>query len=223
MKKHVDAIVDLIASTIVEVNSNCMAVAANRVQIEIGKAKAVEFNNTTINQVAEAEVSCQQNATVQAGMQDIQRTLKEKLDAIVQESKNVKQSKGRSVSKAKFIERLTESINVPVVDSCVSNAVNSYKLQIGETDARVRFLNFNIEQFARSEIKKCLSTQNVKVGEVPLVQFLENELPQFEVALPEEQVCPKVRETYQTAYIVGGSTAAIIVVMIAAFVILRRA
>jgi hypothetical protein len=222
VKKHVDAIVDLIASTIVDVKSNCMAVAINEIQIEIGEAKAVKFVNTTINQVADAALSCQQNATVQAGMQDIQKILKEKLDEILQNSKNMTQSKENSVSKAKFIERLTNSFTMPVIDGCVTNAINSYKFRIGETDAPVLFLNFNLEQFARSEIKKCLSTQNIKVGDIPLVDFLENELPQFEVALPEEEACPEVRETYQTAYIVGGSTAAIIVIMIAAFVILRR-
>lgn len=77
--RYVDAVLDMVAETVISNQSDCLAGAANNVLIDIASARRVVMRNVNIDQVAIASVNCVHNANVQSTslFSDIQGNLQD--------------------------------------------------------------------------------------------------------------------------------------------------
>lgn len=170
--RSVRAILDLTASTIVNVNQSCLANAQNQILIKVGGATNVTLQNLNITQVADADVSCIFEADL-----DLQSTITgvaDKLDNIVQQA-NASGSVDfdvltgstffdHSSTNISVTNRIANSLTRNMVTTCLASAINSYKIQIGKVGGNFTIKDMNINQVAKAHIIECLSTVKVDTG-----------------------------------------------------------
>lgn len=172
-ERKVNAVLDAMSSTIVKDQGKCLAQAANSVWIEAAGANNAIIRNVTINQSASATASCDFNDSVQIGA--LQTSLQDMLNGIITSANK------ESADNVNITDSISRSVTKDNVTSCVQNAVNNFRIQVGTVSGTLSVTDLNINQVATSSIKECLAGGNTKVGDVPLQKYLTNNLGPYNV------------------------------------------
>lgn len=219
--RQAQAMMELMARNIVKSKSTCLASAENKILIDIGSASSAVLNNVIITQVAQANARCESNASLNIDIGDLNlavsrglteaNTPKNLIDKIVREM-NVASSVATSVSE--------------LVSSCVASSVNDFRVMVGQVKGTVTIMDLSLEQIATARVAQCLN--NVRIGDVPLRQFLAQELPTNPLTnLPSQLAldapCTSVQSMYTAGYIVLGGTGVIVLAILISYLLWMRA
>jgi hypothetical protein len=181
--RDVSATMEMISSTVVSSNKSCLALAQNKVLIQVGRADNVTIRNVDITQIANAEVDCIQESTIQIG--STIGNVEEALDQIIAEVNASRASlhgaalHGASVlntesTTVKVTNRIATALTKQMVSACLAESVNDFTVRVKEVQGDFTMQNFSIEQIAHAHVKTCLQSDSVLVGDVPLVQYVTN-------------------------------------------------
>lgn len=167
-------VLNIISSVMVSVNQNCITTAANSAILEFGKAKVVNINGLTIA----STISNSQNCTVEQNVQigPLHDELKSTLLDHMRTAANA--INGDTVS---LVTNISESITATVVSSCMATAINSLNIDIQNVPGKITIHDVNISQKATASIAQCLTKANIRVGNVPLQNFIEDNEPNFDL------------------------------------------
>jgi hypothetical protein len=201
MGRKTETVLEVVSNVIVNVSQSCIASAVNDAIINVKGAREVVITGLTINSEAKTEANCQQSQDVQIG--PIHDALRSTLAAKM--TTGVNKIQGDTVKLAALI---TEAITVDVVSSCNALAINSLEIDIQNVKGNITIENLNVTQKAIAKIKQCIQKDTVRVGTVPLKQFIEQNEDQFEIAteFTEESTPVAVASgtTQQTLMVVTG-------------------
>ena len=215
--RRVEAVLNMISETVVDSQSLCLANAENRVLIETGGAENVTVENVFIDQVSDATVDCNNETTVQLGT--LNTDISARLNEIIQAADNT--DSAADETKVRLVNDITTAVNERVVSSCIANAINTYEVTAEEVAGNVNVIDLNINQVAKAEMKNCLNSNNIRVGTVPLRQYLETELANFNVVPPagagDPVACDAVQRTQMMSYGSIGAALLLIIVMVALY------
>lgn len=178
--KEVSATLEMISSTVVSSNKSCLATAANKILISIGKADNVTIRDVTITQVADAELECVQESTIQIG--NTVGNVEAALDKIIVEATASGASLDafgsrlfravKAETTTKVTNRIAHALNAQMVSQCLAESVNSFTIRAKEVHGDVNIINLSIEQVAHAQVKTCMQSDNIKVGEMPMVEYI---------------------------------------------------
>lgn len=178
--RYVQAVLDLVSSTIVRINQSCLASARNSVLIEVLGASNVLVRNLTITQTAAASVDCQftNNVSVASTIAGVERMLDD-LIAQANASGATKSTGGifnSSKDTVKVTNRIANALTQDLINTCLAEAVNEFRLQIKRTKGNVTIHDIDIFQMATARVQKCIKTATVQVAgaTVPLPEYIEN-------------------------------------------------
>lgn len=217
-----NAVLDLMSKTMVQVQSACIAEARDQALIQVGRAKNFTMLNDHINQSATAAASCSSKTHVDVGDAGIQNQLKEQLNAMFSGTN------GNGATSSSIAEEISKSITKKTISSCVAQSVNVFKAEFGKVGGDFNVNNFNLNQVAESEIKKCIMNSDVKVGNVPLMEYLKTNLngldinPGISAPGSDETIRCELIKPYKTATYASVSIAFIIlfICLVAAIILL---
>lgn len=178
-----DAVLNHIASVIVNANQTCIASAAASFRLDIDKAEEVIISNIDVDASAGvSNTSCKQIVSVENLLDLKDLNLPSKTEANIRAT-------------------LEETITIDVVSSCVSIAVASIQIRLGTIKNTVEIKNVNIKQIARAKIKECIQRVRVKNGSTLGDFLLENEAEE----ITETPECIKAAKKFRkVSSIVGG-------------------
>lgn len=216
-----NAVLDLMSKTMVQVQSSCIAEARDQALIQVGRAKNFNMLNDHINQAAKATASCSSKTNVGVGDTGIQEELKKQLNAMISGSNS------SGATSSSVVNQISESITKKTVSSCVAQSVNVFKAEFGKVGGDFNVNNFNLNQVAEAEIKKCIMNSDIKVGNVPLVTYLNKNLEGFDInpgisapGSDETILCQMVKPYKMATYSVVGITFLVLLACVIAAVIL---
>jgi hypothetical protein len=217
-RRSVDATLKMLAKTVIRAEGRCLAVAENKVLLDFNRARSVTVENVVIRQVAEADVDCEQTVEVRAGttLPDVEQQM-QRLVA------NANSRGGRRPPK--LVEDVTMAITRDTVNACISTAVNDFAAVVAETGGDVRIADLTIDQIAEARILECLQGSNVQVGKIPLREYLETELPFYDLnekVLYEAPACPvSMIERTSTGFIALGGSLGLALLLVLVYSIWR--
>lgn len=210
-ERKLNAVVNAMASTIVNSQSNCLSDAKNQVMIKFGKVTGTAIvKNVKIQQIASAQASCDFETSVEIG--SILPPLQSMLDTVIQQTKGVD-----SKDKSSIVDNISRSVTKNMVTSCLATAVNSFSLDVGKVGGNVDIENLNMYQYAHTSIQNCLLSNNTKVGDTSLSNYITDNLGPYDINDPfgNPVVCNEAEKWTQYMYIAVGAA----VIILLAFVI----
>ena len=142
--------------------------------LKFGHAKEVVITGLNVESHATTSKNCVQSKLVQIG--PLHDALRKRL---TQEMKTgVNRIRGDTVS---LITNIVSSITVNVVSSCMATAINNVVIDIQNVKGTVTIENLHITQKAVATINKCIQSDSVRVGNVPLSKFIEQNEDSFDI------------------------------------------
>ena len=184
--RRVEALLDIISETVVSANSQCLANAENFVLIDTNGAQNVTVRNLFIDQVSDATVDCTNNTTIEVA--PMQLDLKKRLEEMIQLANNT--DADASDTKVKLVNDIVNSVNESVVSRCLAEAVNRYEATAEDVSGNVNIVDLDINQMAEAQMKSCLNSTSIKVGDKSLKEHLEAELPKYNLVPPAGKSIP---------------------------------
>lgn len=215
--RNVDATLNMLAKTVVRAEGRCLAVAENKVLLEFNNARSVTVENVDIKQVADASVDCTQTVNVRAGstLPDVERQMQ----------RLVKTANSTGGKRVKVVEDVTQAITRNSMKSCMATAINDFEAAVADVGGDVRVADLKIDQMAEARIRDCLMSDNVRVGDVPLREYLAMELPKYTLddsVLREAPPCPlAMAERASAGYTALGSGLGLAVLLVLVYVVWR--
>jgi hypothetical protein len=198
--RRVDAVLNMIAETVIDSQSLCLAAAENKVLIDIGGAQNVTVENLFIDQVADASVNCTNDSTIQLG--SLHDDISEKLNGMVQSANSI--DSDADETKIKLINDVVKAVNQSAVSACITSAVNEFEATAKNVTGDVNIVDLNINQVATAHMDKCLNSTSIKVSGVPLRDYLEEALAPYNVVPPPGKgapvACDAVQQSQMMSY-----------------------
>ena len=215
-RSRVDAVLNMISEVSVESASVCLAVAENRILISVAEAENVRIENVNINSVADSSVQCTNNNNIQLG--SLSEDLTENLQKTLQSAGG-----GDGDSKTKLVNDVVSAVNKQVVSMCITQAANEFEIMAQNVSGDVNITNLDINQLANAHMLECLNSNDIKVGDVPLREYLDEELPRFNLSTDTEAIaCREVQNMQKGAYGAIGGGAGLVIIMVGAYLAVTK-
>lgn len=181
--RYVQAILDIVSSSVVKINQSCLASARNSVLIDVLGASNVIVRNLNISQTADASISCQftNNVSVASTVAGVERML----DDLIEQTNATGKTKSTggafndSTDIVKVTNRIANSLTKDIVNTCLAEAVNDFRLQIKRTKGTVTIHDMDIFQLATAHVQKCIKTATVQISAsetMPLPDYIDSML-----------------------------------------------
>lgn len=220
-RRKVQAVLDAVADTVVSSQATCLAAARNRVLIDVVGADNVIIQNVLVQQRALATASCNFATSINVGT--LLPSLRSMLDAVVQGTN------AQAQNKVRFTQTIAQSVAQDLVASCLTRAVNDYRLRLTQAVASgstVAIRDVDIHQLARAHLAACLLSNAVTAGRAQsLGDFIADNIGPFNVLAPDGNalVCEGV-ERYReyTYYAFGVAGAVLLLCFVIAAIIAAR-
>lgn len=191
-RSSTDIVIDIIAETIVNSFSSCIASVENDILIFVGVANNVKFDGINIEQISTAEIDCQHDSEIT--LSSSLPTLKSRLNSVI----NTKTKKG---NKNEIIDKLVKSISARSVAQCMATAINKYEVKVQEVLGDVSIVNLSLKQIAIAQIKECLSSNLFVIDDQSVQKFLESSLTDFDIV---EEGCADATKFRKHGFIILG-------------------
>ena len=218
-KRTVDAVLNMISEVCVNTMSTCLAHAENRVLIEAAGMQNVVMRNVTIDSVADASVNCTNNTIVEAGT--LNNNIEKHMNDMIESANNIE---GGGPAQIKLVNDIQKAVTKDVVSQCITDAINEFEIKFDEIGGDFIMQNYDITQVANAHMSKCLNSNDVRVGDVPLRKYLEQELPNFKIkesALAGTQQC-RLKSKKPLGYAIMGGAAVLVILLIVVYMFATR-
>lgn len=168
------AVLNIIADVMVRTNQTCLSSASNSMLMKFGKAKEVTIDGLDSTNTGSTQQNCTHVQDVQIGPlhENLRATLQQKMATAVGRLKG---------DTAKLIANITESVSVSVVSSCLAVAVNQIGISIQNVTGKVYLKDIHLTETATASVAQCLTKDTVRVGDVPLTKYLDDNQDRFEL------------------------------------------
>lgn len=214
-KRTVDAVLNMISEVSVNTSSTCLAEAENRVMIEAIGAQNVTLRNVTIESVADASVQCTNNTIVEAG--SLNENIEKHMNEMIETANSIE---GGGPAQVKLVNDIQKAVSKDVVSKCIVSAINEFDARFKDVGGDFIMQNYDIVQLANAHMSKCLNSNDVRVGDVPLRKYLEQELPNFK--FKEDGAAQgkcQLKSKKPLGYGIMGGAAAIVILLIIAYMV----
>jgi len=165
--RDTDALLDAVAEVIIQSQGGCLAAAENQILLEVSRAKNVRIEDVVLEQLAEASVDCTHTTDIRIG--PLHNTLRDRLNQLVDSP---------AEDGGELTERVVEAVRADAISACFAQTMNQYKVQVEKAKGDVTVIDLDLKQLAKSNIKNCLASENVRAGDTSLLDMLEQQLPE---------------------------------------------
>lgn len=178
MGRKTDAVLEHISDVLIRAEQDCLTSAVSSNEITVGGARNINISNVTLTTTARGtSENCTQTVNVGIGETQTQEKMKKRLENVIKAENSMRGDK------VKFVQRITDSFDVRVRNTCSAIAIATTKLHFGKVGGDVTIDNVDIRSTATARIMKCISNVQVRIGNTqkPLQRFIEDEEEWFDI------------------------------------------